>query len=117
MHFIPRKFLVNKRLAQCLNPSLPTGVHHKVIDAYDAVCRKIRETATDLDIEIILTSVLPFFEHANTLIRSRIVYLLDKFLITFHKKLDFHYLQIISGLLAGLEDPTNENFNAINSIY
>lgn len=31
---IPRKLLVSKRLAQCLNPGLPTGVHQRALDVY-----------------------------------------------------------------------------------
>lgn len=31
---IPRKVIVAKRLAQCLNPALPTGVHQRALDVY-----------------------------------------------------------------------------------
>lgn len=31
---IPRKLVVSKRLAQCLNPALPTGVHQRALDVY-----------------------------------------------------------------------------------
>jgi hypothetical protein len=31
---IPRKLLVAKRLAQCLNPALPSGVHQRALDVY-----------------------------------------------------------------------------------
>ena len=31
---IPHKALVAKRLAQCMNPSLPSGVHQKTLDVY-----------------------------------------------------------------------------------
>ena len=31
---IPRKVVVAKRLAQCLNPALPTGVHQRALDVY-----------------------------------------------------------------------------------
>ena len=31
---IPRKLIVSKRLAQCLNPALPTGVHQRALDVY-----------------------------------------------------------------------------------
>lgn len=29
---IPRKLIISKRLAQCLNPALPTGVHQRTLD-------------------------------------------------------------------------------------
>jgi hypothetical protein len=31
---IPKKLIVSKRLAQCLNPALPTGVHQRALDVY-----------------------------------------------------------------------------------
>ena len=31
---IPRKLVVAKRLAQCLNPALPTGVHQRALEVY-----------------------------------------------------------------------------------
>ena len=31
---IPRKLVVAKRLTQCLNPALPTGVHQRALDVY-----------------------------------------------------------------------------------
>ena len=31
---IPRKVTVAKRLSQCLNPALPTGVHQRALDVY-----------------------------------------------------------------------------------
>jgi len=31
---IPRKLIVAKRLAQCLNPALPTGVHQRALAVY-----------------------------------------------------------------------------------
>ena len=31
---IPRKLIVSKRLFQCLNPALPTGVHQRALEVY-----------------------------------------------------------------------------------
>jgi len=31
---IPYKLIVAKRLAQCLNPALPAGVHQRALDVY-----------------------------------------------------------------------------------
>lgn len=31
---IPFKHVIAKRLAQCLNPSLPSGVHQKALEIY-----------------------------------------------------------------------------------
>lgn len=34
---IPRKLIVAKRLAQCLNPALPTGVHQRALEVYSHI--------------------------------------------------------------------------------
>ncbi len=34
---IPRKLIVSKRLSQCLNPALPTGVHQRALDVYSHI--------------------------------------------------------------------------------
>lgn len=34
---IPRKLIIAKRLAQCLNPALPSGVHTRALDVYGHV--------------------------------------------------------------------------------
>lgn len=34
---IPRKLIVAKRLSQCLNPALPTGVHQRALDVYSHI--------------------------------------------------------------------------------
>lgn len=38
---IPLKILVAKRLAQCLNPALPSGVHSKALEVYEIVFKNI----------------------------------------------------------------------------
>lgn len=39
--YVPRGFLVGKRLAQCLHPALPPGVHCKALECYDTIFRTI----------------------------------------------------------------------------
>lgn len=34
---IPQKLWVGKRLAQCMNPALPTGVHQRALDVYSHI--------------------------------------------------------------------------------
>lgn len=38
---IPRKYTVSKRLAQCLNPGFPAGVHQKTLDVYAYILETI----------------------------------------------------------------------------
>ena len=43
---IPSKALVAKRLSQCLNPSLPSGVHQKALEVYSYVLSVIGNDGT-----------------------------------------------------------------------
>lgn len=43
---LPRKNLISKRLAQCLNPALPSGVHQKTLEVYTVIFTCIFSTHT-----------------------------------------------------------------------
>ena len=43
---IPRKLIVAKRLAQCLNPALPTGVHQRALDVYSHILAVLGVSST-----------------------------------------------------------------------
>ncbi|KAJ5387844.1 hypothetical protein N7509_010385 [Penicillium cosmopolitanum] len=47
----PHKVIVSKRLAQCLNPSLPSGVHQKALEVYTYIFGLIKalDPLTDID--------------------------------------------------------------------
>jgi hypothetical protein len=38
---IPEKLTISKRLAQCLNPALPAGVHQKTLEVYELIFQRI----------------------------------------------------------------------------
>ena len=40
-HVIPKRMLIGKRLAQCLHPALPGGVHLKALETYDIIFKNI----------------------------------------------------------------------------
>lgn len=86
---IPRKLLVGKRLAQCLNPALPTGVHQRALDVYSHVLSVLgvsahllaqSSTGTDItlcgkpdglkrDLQIWSSGLFPFFAYSATSVR------------------------------------------------
>lgn len=37
---IPRRIKISKRLAQCMHPALPSGVHLKALETYDVIFSK-----------------------------------------------------------------------------
>lgn len=34
---LPRRLIISKRLAQCLHPALPSGVHLKALETYEII--------------------------------------------------------------------------------
>ncbi|KAI9253613.1 Dopey, N-terminal-domain-containing protein [Sporodiniella umbellata] len=61
---IPRKQLVAKRLAQCLNPGFPAGVHQKTLE----------EDQLADDLAIWSTGLFPFVQHAATHVKVCVFY-------------------------------------------
>jgi hypothetical protein len=41
IHVVPESYTVATRLAQCLNPDLPSGVHQKALEVYKYVFEAI----------------------------------------------------------------------------
>ena len=122
---IPRKLVVAKRLAQCLNPALPTGVHQRALEVYVHILAvlgvriilsipHIRATlilvlqAEGLrrDLSLWSPGLFPFFEYAATSVKVRELFgskFFDSYAITLIKPTllniyDTHYLPLQSGL-------------------
>lgn len=49
---IPKKRLLGKRLAQCLHPALPSGVHGKTLECFDLILRIMGPENLALDVAI-----------------------------------------------------------------
>ena len=51
---VPSKAIVAKRLAQCLNPALPSGVHQKALEVYSFIFSMIGRDALSNDLPLYL---------------------------------------------------------------
>lgn len=62
--FIRQKMLLARRLAQCLNPSLPYGVHEKVVQVYSVVFKHLSLDGMSwaADLPGFTMGLLPFFK-------------------------------------------------------
>lgn len=123
---IPRKLVVAKRLAQCLNPALPTGVHQRALEVYvhilavlgvriilsiphthdGLIILVLKAEGLRRDLSLWSPGLFPFFEYAATSVKVRDL-LARKFsvpyAITFIKPTllniyDTHYLPLQLGL-------------------
>ncbi|KAI0200153.1 putative regulator of reproduction dopa [Astrocystis sublimbata] len=109
---IPSKALVAKRLSQCLNPSLPSGVHQKAIEVYDYIFSVIGENGLSKDLPLYLSGLAPTLSFASLAVRTRFLDLLEKYLLRVDPlALRPAIKSVIMTLLPGLEDDTSEDFD------
>ncbi|CZS94623.1 probable regulator of reproduction DopA [Rhynchosporium agropyri] len=108
---VPSKAIVAKRLAQCLNPSLPSGVHQKALEVYSFIFSMIGRDSLSNDLPLYLPGLSSTLSFASLSVRSPFLDLLEKHLL----KLDPRSLRpalkaIILALLPGLEEENSEEF-------
>ncbi|KAI1172461.1 putative regulator of reproduction dopa [Nemania sp. FL0916] len=109
---IPSKTLVAKRLSQCLNPSLPSGVHQKTIEVYDYIFSVIGAHGLSRDLPLYLSGLAPTLSFASLAVRTRFLDLLENYLLRVEPlALRPATKSIIMALLPGLEDETSEDFD------
>ncbi|KAI0465793.1 putative regulator of reproduction dopa [Xylaria cf. heliscus] len=114
---VPSKALVAKRLSQCLNPSLPSGVHQKAIEVYDYIFSVIGEHGLSRDLPLYLSGLAPTLSFASLAVRTRFLDLLEKYLLRVEPlSLRPAMKSIIMALLPGLEDDTSEDFDRTLSL-
>ncbi|ODA77359.1 hypothetical protein RJ55_06987 [Drechmeria coniospora] len=108
---IPTKALVAKRLSQCLNPMLPSGVHQKALETYNYVFETIGKDGLSRDLPLYLPGLAPTLSFASLSVRSPFLDLLETYFIDLDpRSLRPAMKSIILALLPGLEDETSEDF-------
>lgn len=112
-HTVPKKILVSKRLAQCLNPALPSGVHQKALETYMIIFEKLGTEKLCHDFYVYSYGLLPFFRHSSLSVKSTLFLLLEKHILPHIKQLEPALKSILMSLLPGLEEETNDHFSAI----
>ena len=109
---IPAKVLVAKRLSQCLNPSLPSGVHQKALEVYGYVFSVIGKEGLSRDLPLYLPGLAPTLSFASLTVRSPFLDILEKYLLQVDPRaLRPAMKSIILALLPGLEEETSEEYD------
>lgn len=108
---IPRSLLLSKRLAQCLNPALPSGVHHRALSVYRQIFLQLSTDGLRRDLAIWSPGLLPFFERANTSTRPVVLALLEDFYLPLADELKPMTRAFLLAVLPGLEEEGAENFD------
>ncbi|EEP76156.1 conserved hypothetical protein [Uncinocarpus reesii 1704] len=108
---VPEKATVAKRLAQCLNPSLPSGVHQKALEVYGYIFALLKPEGLSRDLPLYLPGIAPTLTFASLSVRPLFLSLIE----TYVAKLDSACIRpalkaILLSLLPGLEEETSEDF-------
>jgi len=104
---------VAKRLSQCLNPALPSGVHARALEVYSHILLVIRPDGLRRDLQIWSPGLLPFFQFASTSTKPSLLNLLDKHYLPLNEDLRPILKSLILALLPGLEEETGEFFDKV----
>ncbi|WVR03946.1 hypothetical protein IAU60_000945 [Kwoniella sp. DSM 27419] len=113
---IPRKLVVSKRLAQCLNPALPSGVHQRALDVYTHIFNVIGPAGLKRDLHVWSPGLFPFFQYATTSVRPHLIRIYETYYLPLGPDLRPATKAIILALLPGLEEETGDFFDKILSL-
>ncbi|KAH7137948.1 Dopey, N-terminal-domain-containing protein [Dendryphion nanum] len=108
---IPQSDLVALRLSQCLNPTLPSGVHQKALEVYGYIFATIGKEALARDLIIYFPGLAPVLSFASLSVRPLFLSVLEGHILRLEGGALRPALKaVILSLLPGLEDETSEDF-------
>ena len=70
---IPRRILISKRLAQCMHPALPSGVHQKALETYDIIFKCMGTNRLAAELFIYSAGLFPLLANAALNVRSALL--------------------------------------------
>ncbi|KDE03256.1 hypothetical protein MVLG_06250 [Microbotryum lychnidis-dioicae p1A1 Lamole] len=113
---IPHKLIVAKRLSQCLNPALPTGVHQRALDVYTHILTTIGPENLRRDLPAWSSGIFPFFQYAATSVKPIVLSIFERFYLSLQESLRPATKAFILALLPGLEEETGEFFEKVAAL-
>lgn len=103
-HIIPRKAIIGKRLAQCLHPALPGGVHMKTLETYDIIFKCIGTHRLSEDLFTYCSGLFPLMGYAAMNIKPILLSLYETHFVLLGKTVRPALSGLLLGLLPGLEE-------------
>ncbi|XP_065218037.1 protein dopey-2 isoform X2 [Planococcus citri] len=104
---IPRRMKISKRLAQCLHPHLPSGVHLKALDTYDIMFRTMGTNRLSQELFIYGSGLFPLLGHAYTNVKQCLLTIYETHFVPLGERLVPGLNGFLSGVLPGLEEGTD----------
>ncbi|KAI8058468.1 Dopey, N-terminal-domain-containing protein [Syncephalis plumigaleata] len=114
---IPHKLVVTKRLAQCLNPALPTGVHQKTLEVYAYILKKIGPDQLAYDLSLYAYGLFPFLQHAATSVKPQLLNLFSEYFLSLGQHLCPCLQSLLLALLPGLDEEGSEYFPQVMTLF
>ncbi|KAJ3154630.1 hypothetical protein HDU89_007868 [Geranomyces variabilis] len=107
---IPRRLVLSKRLAQCLNPALPAGVHQKTIEIYAIILEASGTPQMAEDLPMWSHGLFPFLQNSTTSLKPAVLSLYEKYYLPLGLRLKPCLKGLILALLPVLEEESGEFF-------
>ncbi|OON21229.1 Dopey protein [Opisthorchis viverrini] len=101
--YIPRGFLIGKRLAQCLHPALPPGVHCKALECYDVIFRTVGPQRLVPDLPIYGAGLFSLLGPSAMAVKPPLFDIFQEHLLPLGTALQPAFMGLLQGLLPGLE--------------
>ncbi|KAF2641198.1 hypothetical protein P280DRAFT_548946 [Massarina eburnea CBS 473.64] len=99
------------RLAQCLNPALPSGVHQKALEVYGFVFATIGQDALARDLNLYFPGLASVLSFASLSVRPLFLSVFESHILRLGAAALRPALKaIVLSILPGLEDETSEDF-------
>lgn len=105
---LPHGFQVAERLAQCLDPDLPYGVHQKALELYALIFEL--QGPDHLQLSIWLPGLLPLLAYASMNVKPPLIAIYEKYIIPSPNLLSV-LRPLLLAVLPGIDDETSESFN------
>ncbi|KNC84452.1 hypothetical protein SARC_03316 [Sphaeroforma arctica JP610] len=102
--FVPHKHMVSRRLAQCLNASLPAGVHLKTIEVYQIIFHRIGPMQLRKDLYLYTMGLFPLFYYASINVKVGLFDLYEAHFLPLGEGLVPCLKGLILAVLPGLEE-------------
>ncbi|KAM9666103.1 protein DOP1A isoform 4-T10 [Trichechus inunguis] len=101
---VPKKLTVGKRLAQCLHPALPGGVHRKALETYEIIFKIIGPKRLAKDLFLYSSGLFPLLANAAMSVKPTLLSLYEMYYLPLGKTLKPGLQGLLTGILPGLEE-------------
>ncbi|XP_064183737.1 protein dopey-2 [Anguilla rostrata] len=101
---LPKRLIICKRLAQCLHPALPSGVHLKALETYEVIFKIIGTKWLAKDLFIYSSGLFPLLSYAAMSVKPALLTLYERYFLPLQRALLPSLQAFTTGLLPGLEE-------------